>query len=63
MGKKKKAKIKWITIWAVGALLVSIASSILINDISACFIIGLFYGVLAGDVCISCYTKEAGYDD
>lgn len=63
MDKRTKAKIKWITIWTVGALLISTASSIAFNDVGICFIIGMLYGVLAGNVCIDCYIKEVGYDD
>lgn len=63
MDKRTKAKIKWITIWTVGSLLVSTASSIAFNDVSICFIIGMLYGVLAGDICIGCYIKEVGFDD
>lgn len=63
MDKRTKAKIKWITIWAVGALLISAGSSIAFNDVGICFIIGMLYGVLAGNICIGCYIKEVGFDD
>ena len=63
MDKRTKAKIKWITIWTVGAFLTSFASAIVIGEVGCCFIIGMLYGVLAGDICIGCYIKEVGFDD